>query len=88
MSEPVVVPPAMPPGMPLPGQQMQIMLPQPLQDVMQQFPSVVARVAALEAKPAGGSPVNLVAAVAFLSGFGLMASLVFLWFYAAVLFRF
>lgn len=83
-------------GPPQPGQQMQILLPPPLQEVMQQFPEVLkrlgmfeAKVLALESKPAaaGHSPTKLVAAFAYLAGFSTMAALVWLWFYAAIIFR-
>lgn len=63
------------------------MLPPELQTVMQQFPDVVKRLGVLEAKPAAVSPSSLIAAVAFLSGVGLMTLLVFLWFYWPVIFR-
>lgn len=81
--------PTGPQGIPLPGGQMQIMLPAPLQDVMQQFPDVLKRLAAVEARPVGTSaaPTKLVAAFAYLAGFSTMAVLVWLWFYAAIIFR-
>lgn len=84
---PVVGPPAPPP--PAAPQQVQIMLPPELQTVMQQFPEVVKRLTALEAAPkaAGWPTTTLVAGAAFLCGVGLMALLVFLWFYGAVVFR-
>lgn len=83
----VTGPMAPPPGMP-PGGQMQIMLPPQLQEVMQKFPEVMTKLAALEARPVSSSPpTKLVAALAFLSGFGFLALLVFLWNYAAVIFR-
>lgn len=79
--------PTLPPGMP-PGP-MQIMLPQPLQEVMQQFPEVLKRLKAIEDKPVvmSGAPTKLVAACAFLAGFGVMSFLVFLWHYGAVICR-
>ena len=84
------------PGLPGPGQQMQILLPPPLQEVMQQFPELLkrlgqfeAKVLALEAKPApvGNSSTKLVAAFAYLAGLATMSFLVFMWHYAAVIFR-
>lgn len=96
MADPTLapVPPAPttggPQGMPIPGAPMQIMLPQPLQEVMQQFPEVLKRLKAIEDKPAvaiSGPPTKLVAAFAFLAGCSGMAFLVWLWFYAAVIFR-
>lgn len=90
--------PAGPPmGMPVPGQQMQILLPPPLQEIMQQFPEVLkrlgtfeAKVLALEAKPApsgGSANLKLAAAFAYLAGFTTMAFLVFMWNYAGIIFR-
>ena len=88
--------PLPPQGFPQPGQQMQILLPPPLQEIMQQFPEVLkrlgtfeAKVLALEAKPtAVGSPnLKLAAALAYLAGFATMSFLVFLWNYAAIIFR-
>ena len=89
--------PAGPPmGMPMPGQPMQILLPPQLQEVAMQWPEIVkrlgafeAKVLALETKPvASGSPnLKLVAAFSFLAGCSGMAFLVWLWFYAAIIFR-
>lgn len=56
---------------PLPGTPIQIQLPPVLQDIMQQFPLLVQRITALEAKPnvpAGGLPAWLVAVAAFSLG--------------------
>lgn len=80
------------PGLPPPGpppQSVQIMLPPPLQEIMQQFPDVVKRLGALEAKhvSVAPSPTKLMAAFFFLAGSSSMALLVWLWFYAAVIFR-
>lgn len=69
----------LPPG-PVPGSPLQIMLPPPLQEVMQQFPDVVKRLAALETKPVlPQTPVALVATCAYLAGVVTMSLLVFLW---------
>ena len=67
-----------PPGPP-PGQQMQILLPQPLQEVMQQWTAVLTRLAACEAKSAPTAPVVWIACCAGLLGAGGMALLVWLW---------
>ena len=68
---------------------MQIMLPPQLQEVMQRFPEVMTKIAALEARPvsSGGHSTRLVAALAYLSGFGTLALMVFLWHYGSVIFR-
>ena len=68
----------------------QVMLPAELKDVIESWPDVKKRLAALEAKPAIPAPANtaLVAAFACLCGASGMAVGVWLWFYAAVLFRF
>ena len=76
---------------------MQILLPPQLQEVMQQWPELLkrlgqfeAKVLALEAKPApsgGSANLKLAAAFAFLAGVSGMAFLVWLWFYAAIIFR-
>lgn len=88
--------PMAPPGMPPGGGQMQILLPPPLQEIMQQFPEVLkrlgtfeAKVLALEAKPSpvASSSTKLVAAFAYLAGFATMALLTWLWFYAGIIFR-
>lgn len=90
---PISVPSApsgsLPPGMMPPGAPMQIMLPPQLQEIMQKFPEVMVKVSALEARPVGtaGASTTLVAALAYLSGLSTMATLVWLWFYAAVIFR-
>lgn len=69
-----------PQGLPIPGQPMQILLPPQLQEIMQQFPSVLTRVAACEAKPVAVSPsAGSIAVAAFLAGMGVMALAVFLW---------
>ena len=85
------------PAGPVPGQQMQILLPPPLQEIMQQFPEVLkrlgafeAKVLALEAKPTptgGSSNLKLAAAFAYLAGFSTMALFVWLWFNASIIFR-
>ena len=62
-----------------PPQQMQILLPQPLQEVMQQWPTVLTRLAACEAKPVSTAPVVWIACCAGLLGAGGMALLVWLW---------
>lgn len=84
-----VMPSMPPPGLPIPGQPFTVQLPPPLQEVMMQFPAVLTRLKALEDKPVAvsGPPTKLVAALAFLSGFGFLAGLVFLWNYGAVIFR-
>ena len=64
---------------PPPGQPMQILLPQPLQDIMQAWPGVVARVAACEAKPAPSGSSGWMIAASALAGAGAMALGVFAW---------
>ena len=75
-----------PPTGPLPpGQPVQIMLPQQLQDVMQQFPEVKKRVEALEQRPTALKNPNLflVGVMAACLGAGLMALAVFWWHYGS-----
>jgi len=82
---------APPEATPIPGQQFQIQLPPPIHDMMQQFPNVLARLSVVETKLSlimSHAPTKLIAAVAFLSGVGMLALLVFLWHYGAILFRF
>ena len=64
---------------PLPGQPIQIQLPPVLQEIMQQYPLLLSRLTALEAKPQipAGLPAWLVAAAAF--AYGLLALLVGQW---------
>ena len=84
MAELTAVPPSVP--SPLPGgQPVQIMLPQPLQDVMQQFPEVKKRVEALEQRPLAFKNPNLllVGVMAACLGAGLMALAVFWWHYGS-----
>lgn len=92
-----VMPSPPPSGFPPPGGQMQILLPPQLQEVAMQWPEVVKRLGAFEAKvlalevkpmPSGGNAnLKLAAAFAYLAGFTTMAFLVWLWFYAAIIFR-
>ena len=64
---------------PAPGQPMQILLPQPLQDIMQAWPGVLARVAACEAKPRPTSSSGWMILASALAGAGGMALGVWLW---------
>ena len=63
---------------------MQILLPQPLQDIMAQWPGVVARVAACEAKPVQTGSTGWIIAASVLCGAGGMALAVWLWSIRAV----
>lgn len=86
----IPMPTTLPPGMPTqPGQPMQIMLPQPLQDIMQQWPEIKQRLKAVEEKPvATVSPnLKLVAITGFVVGAACMAILTFLWHYGAVILK-
>ena len=68
-----------------PNPPMQILVPQPLQDIMAQWPGVVARLAACEAKSVPTGVSGWIIAASVLAGAGGMALGVWLWSIRALL---